>query len=307
MRTALNILLVVGCCLLALPANLLAATVVDGVGRQVLVPDNPVRVISLAPNLTEIVYILGQEERLKGATQFSNYPEAAKGLPRVGSYVRLDLERIVDLRPDLCLASKDGNPKHIIDKITALGIPVYVVDPQDLTGIMDVLQRLGTLLGAANRASELVRDMQHRIGRINSIRSRTSSRPGVFFQIDEAPMVSVGSDTFIHELINLAGGRNLAAGQVSYPRYGWEKILLMQPEIVVITSMAGGLKPEQLTAAWQQWPQLPAVRDGRVYVVDANLFDRATPRLVRGLEVLAAIIHPEMFEAGSLEVEPINQ
>lgn len=114
-------------------------------------------------------------------------------------------------------------------------------------------------------------------------------------------MVSVGSDTFIHELITLAGGRNLAAGPVSYPRYGWEKILVIQPEIVVITSMAGGLKPEQLKSAWQQWPQVPAVRTSRVFVVDANLFDRATPRLVTGLEVLAAIIYPEIFKEESAE------
>jgi iron complex transport system substrate-binding protein len=108
-------------------------------------------------------------------------------------------------------------------------------------------------------------------------------------------MVSVGSDTFIHELITLAGGRNVAQGPITYPRFNWEDILRMQPEVVVITSMAGGRPAGELRESWRQWRQLPAVRHGRVYVVDANLFDQPTPRLIDGLELLAAIIHPELF------------
>jgi iron complex transport system substrate-binding protein len=108
-------------------------------------------------------------------------------------------------------------------------------------------------------------------------------------------MVSIGEQTFLHELIVLAGGRNAAAGAGNYPRFGWEDILRLQPEITIITSMGGGQSPEELLGSWQRWPQLRAVRNNRVHVVDADLFDRPTHRLLDGLEILARLIHPDLF------------
>jgi iron complex transport system substrate-binding protein len=275
-----------------------SATVTDQVGRQIIVPDNPQRVIALAPSITEIVFDLGQEHKLKGATQFSDYPVAAKSLPRVGSYVRLDLEKIVALQPDLCLAVKDGNPRHVVEKITAMGIPVYVLNPRNLDQTMDSINRVGSLLQAEQRAQQLVDGLSYRISHVRSQVEQTTKRPRVFFQIDLNPMVSTGNNTLIHELIELAGGINTAAGKDSYPRFSWEDILHLQPDIVVISAMAGGLHEQQLKKLWQEWKQLAAVQNDQVFVVDAGLFDRATPRLVAGLEILAKIIHPEMFRAG---------
>jgi iron complex transport system substrate-binding protein len=280
---------------LILPGNILAGPVVDQVGRTLVVPENPTRVIALAPSITEIIYDLGQEERIVGVTQYSTYPQEAEALPRVGSYVRLDIEKIVALKPDLCLATKDGNPKHIVDKIVSLGIPVYVVNPRNLQQIMDTITRLGSLLHAEQAAADLVSDMAKRIGRIQAQVKRGSYKPRVFFQIDAEPLFSAGTDTFIHELIELAGGINTTAGDVSYPRYSWEDIIVLQPDIVLISSMAGGLAPEYLVNSWKRWNLLSAVKNDRIFVVDAELFDRPTPRLVDGLEVIAAIIHPELF------------
>ena len=135
--------------------DLLAELVTDQVGRTLEVPENPTRVIALAPSITEVIYDLDQEKRLVGATQYSTHPPEAKSLPRVGSYVRLDIEKIVALKPDLCFAIKDGNPKHIIDKIVSLGIPVYVIDPRNLLQIMDTITRLGALLHAGRTAADL--------------------------------------------------------------------------------------------------------------------------------------------------------
>jgi len=280
---------------LLLPGNILAGPVVDQVGRTLVVPENPRRVIALAPSITEIIYDLGQEERLVGVTQYSTYPPEAESLPRVGSYVRLDLEKIVALKPDLCLATKDGNPKHIVDKIVSLGIPVYVINPRNLQQIMDTITRLGSLLHAEQEAEELVSDMEKRIGQVRARVKKGDHRPRVFFQIDAEPLFSAGTDTFIHELIELAGGINTTAGEVSYPRYSWEDIIVLQPEIVMISSMAGGLTPEYLLNSWKKWNLLSAVKNDKVFVVDAELFDRPTPRLIDGLEVIAAIIHPELF------------
>ncbi|OGQ95710.1 MAG: cobalamin-binding protein [Deltaproteobacteria bacterium RIFOXYD12_FULL_57_12] len=276
-----------------------AGLVTDGAGRQVMVPADPRRVITFAPNLAEIVYLLGEEQRLAGTTTFSDYPPAARELPRVGSYVRPDLEKIVALRPDLCLASQDGNPRHVVDRLAAMGIAVYVVNPQSLSGIMTAVKQIGTLLHADKRAAELVAAMRQRIEAVARQVAARSDRPLVFFQIDEAPMISAGTNTFIHELITLAGGRNAAAGPVAYPRYDWEKILALDPEIVIISSMAGGRTKEELLAGWRRWPQLAAVRNNRLHVVDADLFDRATPRLVDGLEHLAGIIQSGQESAGA--------
>ncbi len=279
---------------LALATPAAGRQVTDQMGRSVTVPERLARVVSLAPALTEIVYDLGQEELLVATTQFSDFPEAARKLPRIGSYIQPDLEKLVALRPDLCLATKDGNPREVVEKIMSLGIPVFVVNPRNLAGVMDAVSGLGEVLRARDKAGAIVADMHRRLDAVSDRMARAKTRPGVFFQIDAAPIVSAGDHTFIDELIRLAGGRNLAAGPVHYPRFSWEELLRLRPEVVVITSMAGGQNVADLQASWRRWPDLPAVRDNKVAVVDANLFDRPTPRLVAGLEALAAILHPEL-------------
>lgn len=273
-----------------------AGTVIDQVGRKVVVPDDPQRVISLAPSITEIIYDLGEEKRLQGVTRYSDYPAQAKALPKVGTYVHLDLERIVALKPDLCISTKDGNPKHIIEKISRLGIPVYAINPRSLEQTMDTITQIGSLLNAQEAAARLVSGMQQRITRVQSLVAQVNNRPRIFFQIDAEPLVSAGNNTFIHELIELAGGINTAAGNDPYPRYSWEDILILQPDIVIISSMAGGLDSEDLLGIWKKWSQLKAVLNEQVFVVDAGMFDRTTPRLVAGLETIAEIIHPELFK-----------
>jgi len=267
--------------------------VTDQIGRKVMVPERPQRIIALIPSLTEIVYALGAGDRLVGATQYAKEPGEAADLPRVGSYLHLDVERIVALRPDLCLAGRDGNPKHLIERIEKMNIPVYVFDPRTLQEIIESVRLLGNLLQAEEKAENIARDMERKIAEVDRKVGEIKERPGVFFQIDAAPMVSAGSDTFIDRLITRAGGRNLAAGPVSYPRYSWEDILVMQPDVVIIASMAGGYTEEQLKNEWRKWRQIPAVRKDRIYVVDASLFDRPVPRLADGLITLANILHPE--------------
>lgn len=279
--------------LVAVPAR--GRTVVDQLGRSLTVPDDPQRVVALAPSLTEIVYSLGQEAKLKGVTRYSDYPAAAKKLPRVGPYIRLDLERIVALKPDLCLAIRQGNPGDQIARLEALGIPVYVVDPRDLRGVMASLRGIGAALNAEPQARLLAERMEQEIAAITRKTGQAAHRPRVFFQVDSSAIVTSGTNTFTHELITLAGGINLGAGPVDYPRLGWEQVLALRPEVVVITSMAGRLTPEELQAEWRRWPVIPAVRQNRLHVVDTDLFNRPTARLVEGLRILAAIIHPELF------------
>ncbi len=285
--------------LLFQPYTLTAKGLTDQTGAQVLLKKIPTRVISLAPSITEIVYFLDKGSLLKAATQFSNVPEEASRLPRVGSYVRLDLEKIISMEPDLCIAIKDGNPKHTVEKIIGLGIPVYVIDPRSVKGIMEAIEGIGEALGAEDKANLLIDDMQKRLQSIQEKISSSKARPQVFFQIDASPLISAGEDTFIHELIILAGGTNSTAGAKGYPRYSWEDILSMQPEVTFIATMAGGQSNAELLSKWQRWPMIPAVANKRVHVVDSNLFDRPTPRLIEGLETFARLIHPELFKKHS--------
>ena len=270
--------------------------VTDLLGRPVKVPVDPGRVIALAPNITEIIFALKQEHRLKGVTQFSDYPVEARKLPKVGSYVQLDLERIVALKPDLCLAIKDGNPRAAVQRLESMGIPVYAVDPRNLKSVMDTILAIGRLMNAENAARDMVQSMQRRIARVETNISRAAGRPGVFFQIGISPIVSVGTDTFIHELIEKAGGTNLAAGDTPYPRFSREQVLNLSPDVMIITSMARAAVFERVKEEWSRWPSIPAVQNQKIFIEDSNLFDRPSPRLVDALELLARLIHPEFIK-----------
>ena len=272
-------------------------TMTDLVGRQVRLPRSPQRVVALAPNITEMVFAVGRQARLVGVTRFSDYPEAARKLPKVGSYVQLDLERIVALKPDLCLAIRDGNPQSVITRLEQIGIAVYAVDPRDLDSVMQTLLTLGEILDAAPRAQAIVAAMQERVATVTGRVARAAGRPRVFFQIGISPIVSVGSSTFIDELIRLAGGHNVAAGPAPYPRFSVEQVLALAPEVIVITSMDRMAVFQQVKAGWEQWPHLPAVQRQAIYIAPSNLFDRPTPRLVDGLELLARQLHPQLFGA----------
>ncbi len=277
------------------PALLGARQVVDQLGRRMQIADHPERVIALAPSITEIIFSLHQEHRLVGVTLFSDYPPAARKLPKVGSYVQLDIEKIVSLKPDLCIGIRDGNPIALVRRLESLGIPVYAVNPTDLERVMETVDEIGSLLDSQEQAQRLTAAMHARVQAVKARIAASRSRPRVFFQIGISPIVSAGTHTFINELIQLSGGVNIAAGPVNYPRYTEEEVIRLKPDIIIITSMARGVRFESVKARWLRWKSIPAVRNGRIHLVDSNLVDRPSPRLVDGLEAMARIIHPELF------------
>lgn len=270
-----------------------ARVVTDDTGRAVNVPENPKRIVAFAPSITEIVFSLGQGDRLVGVTAFNNFPLEAASLPKIGTHISLDLEKIVSLNPDLCIGIKEGNPSDTIHRLNALNIPVYIVDPKNFNTVMKSISDIGNLLNCQDNAASLLKDMTARIQAVKTKVSKAKHRPGVFFQINIDPIVSAGSSTFIHELIELAGGRNLAAGAVTYPRFSKEKVLFMMPEIIIISSMARGGRFEEVKAEWNMWTQLPAMKNKRIFIIDSDIVNRPTYRLIIGLESLAALIHPE--------------
>ena len=280
-----------------------ARTVEDQIGRVVEVPDDPKRVVALAPSITEVIFGLGQSGRLAGVTQFSNYPPEASGLPKVGSYVQLNLEKIVALRPDLCIAIKDGNPKTVVDRLQSLQIPVYVVNPHNLESVVETMSALGRLFDATQKADALTADITQRLKKVRMRVTAVQKRPRVFVQIGISPIISAGTGTFIHDLIETAGGINVAAGRNTYPRFSREQVLALSPEVIIITSMARQGAFEKVRRQWRHFRQIPAVKHDRIHLVDSDIFDRPSPRLIDALEVLAELIHPDLFRAPAAGAE----
>lgn len=277
-------------------ASAQSRTITDLVGRTLTVKADPLRIVALAPSITEIVFALEQQYRLKGVTRYSDFPADANRYPKVGSYVHLDVERIVALQPDICIGIKDGNPITVVRQLEAMSIPFFGVDPKDLTSVMESILAIGDLLGATEKAQSIVADMRGRVAAVTQKTKQVTKKPGVFVQIGISPIVSVGNETFINELITLAGGTNVAAGTNPYPRFSREQVISLGPDVMVISSMARATIFEQVKAQWMQWPAIPAVRNQAIHIAPSNIFDRPTPRLVVGLELMARYIHPQLFK-----------
>jgi len=267
----------------------------DQLGRQVSIPGDVDRLIPLAPSIAEYVYLLGKWDQVVGVTRFANYPTRAKGLPKVGSYVNLDLEKIIDLNPDLCLATKDGNPKSVVSELEQLGVPVYALDPRDVDAIGHTLLKLGNLLNAGYRAEKILGRMEARFDRIKGLVQESEYRPRVFFQIGISPIVSAGENTIVHELIQNAGGRNVVHSDKPYPRFSREDILQLRPDMIVVSSMSNKEeKFEQAKDMWSEFDSIPAVQKGRIYSVNSDLVNRPSPRIIQGLNRLFKLFHPDL-------------
>ena len=272
------------------------ARVIDETGREVVIPPSPKRIISLAPNLTEILFTLGLDKEIVGVSLHCNFPEAAKHKPRVGTYISLDFEKILSLRPDLILATGAGNTLEMVERLEKLGFPTYVIFPKNFDGILTSIRHVGQILSREKEAKEIISNMQARRQRVIE-RTRGLPRPRVFLQIGEAPLVTVGKGSFADDLIYLAGGENIAAADGKmYPRFGLEEILRRAPEVIIISSMNPGGSYDKIIQEWARWKTIPAVQNGRIHLIDSDLIDRPSPRIIDGLEEMARIIHPEKFK-----------
>jgi iron complex transport system substrate-binding protein len=265
-------------------------------GRVVSVPKNPERIISLAPNITEILFAIDAGNRVVGVTEFSNYPPESQELPKVGTYIKPNIEMIVELAPDLVIATADGDKEGEVKKLDSLGIPVYVINPTDIDGILDTISEIGGLIGSTDEAKKLTTEMGKRI---DDVTDRVSKYPKVrvLLELGIDPMITISSGTFQDDLIGLAGGINITAGEiVRYPRFSIEEVIIRSPDVIIVTSMTSFKDSSEGIKRWSRWETIPAVRDGRVYLIESDIIDRPSPRIVDGLEVLARFFHPEAYE-----------
>jgi len=269
------------------------AVYTDALGRKLILDQEPGRIVTLAPSLTEIVYFLGLGDRVVGVTQFSSYPPEAQSKPKVGSYVNLSVEQIISLAPDLVIGTADGNRPAIVELLEKAGIPVFVVNPRNTREVIQTIRDIGHLCGVAEKAQVLARELSTRVDRIVA-KTSGLDRPLVFLQVNTRPLMTVNADTFSSDLIRLAGGRNLADQEpIHYPRLSIEEVIGREPQVIIVSSMERGGEFEEVRQQWLSMPMIPAAKTGRVYLVDSDLIDRPSPRIVEGLELLARDIHPE--------------
>lgn len=263
-----------------------AVSAVDDTGATITLARSAQRIVSLAPHVTELLYAAGAGDRIVGAVEYSDYPEAAKRLRRVGSYAAFDLEAIVALQPDLVVAWGSGNPQHQLNALRALNRTLYITEPRRIEDVPKHIERLGTLAGTSAIARASAHDFRERYTRLRQ-RYAAHSPVAVFYQIWQQPLMTVNGAHIISDVMRACGGRNVFAtlGPLA-AAVDIEAVLAADPEVIIVSGM-GAAQPE-LIRAWERWPTVRAVKKQNVFFIHPDLLQRHTPRLLQGAEQMCA-------------------
>ncbi len=265
-----------------------AAEAYDDEGTLIRLTAPAMRIISLAPSLTEILYAAGAGSKVVGVVEFSDYPPEARSLPVVGRHDALDLETLLALQPDLVIAWRSGSPRAAINRLRELGLTVYVAEPQDLDTVASHLDRLGTLAGTGTVASAAsagfrrqLQDLRTRYARSEPVRT--------FYQVWDRPLITAGGKELINDIISLCGGTNIfrELSRVA-PKVSVESVLSRDPQIIVASGMDQE-RPEWLDS-WRDWTDLSAVRNDKLFFIPPDLMQRHTPRALEGAQRLCVQI-----------------
>ena len=262
--------------------------VVDDAGNVIVLEQPARRIVSLAPHVTELLFAVGAGEDLVGVAEFSDYPAAARRLPRIGGGNGLDLEAIVALQPDLVIAWESGNPANQVSRLRELGLAVFLSEPRRLQDVPATMERLGRLAGTLAVAGTRIRAFDERY---RALRQRYAGRPAVrvFYQAWDRPLMTVNGAHLISDVIGLCGGRNVFADLPALaPQIDIEAVLAADPDVIIAGSANGAVSP--VLDAWRHWSRLSAVRNGHLYAIPWDLVARHTPRILDGAEQLCGIL-----------------
>lgn len=261
---------------------------VDDAGRAFTLRAPAQRIVALAPHATELLFAIGAGEQVVGVSELSDYPDAARGLPAINSGVRLDIERIAALRPQLVVGWLSGNARSDLDKLLALGIPVFIAEPQRLDQLPETLLRLGRATGREKSAEQAAREFRTELDRLRAeYRNRRPLR--VFLQISLHPLMTLNHAHLASDVLTLCGGRNIfAAQELIAPDVSLESVVLEEPEVILFSDALGTV--EQLRDWWRERTAPRAVRDGRLYGFPAERVLRQTPRVLQGARQVCAAL-----------------
>lgn len=259
-----------------------AVTVSDDAGQTVTLPSPARRIVSLAPHGTELLYAAGAGDRVVGVSEYSNYPPQTARLPSIGSVFALDLERIIQLKPDLILVWSSGNAEAHIGTLRSLGIPIFKSEPRDFATIASSLERLGRLAGTEAAGKAAADAFRARLGKLEAA-YRDRPPISVFYQIWRSPLMTLNGAHLVSAAMRICGGRNIFANLPQLaPTVDIESVLKANPQAIVASS---GAKDDPF-ADWRRFPQLKAVASNNLLTVNGELLNRASPRILDGTEEL---------------------
>ena len=265
-----------------------AVSVKDDKGNIVTLQQPAKRIISLAPHITESLFAAGAGDKIIGAVNYSDYPEAAKKIPRVGGYPSADLEKIISLKPDLVIAWPSGNNLKQVDKLSAFGIKVFMSEPRYPQDIAKTIQRFGVLAGTGKTANKAANDFLQHYQHLKKQFSK-KQKVKVFYQIWNKPIMTISGNHLISEIIELCGGENVFSDlKTLTPQVSLESVLASKAEVIISGGM-GKARPEWIEE-WKPWPELPAVKNGQLYFIDPALMQRVGPRILYGADELCAFL-----------------
>lgn len=273
--------------------------VTDDLGREVTITKQPERIISLAPSNTEILFALGLGEKVVGITNVCNYPSQTEEKEKIGDYNNPNLEKIIELEPDLILASH-GNPVKLINQLEELNHTVIGLSPKNIDGIISSITMVGNITANDEEAAGLTEEMKKRMEAVLSGISSLAedNRPRVLYVVWYKPLWTAGSETFIDELIQKAGGVNIAGELSGWPQISLETVIEKNPQVIIVGSSED--QPELIEAVKNESTlhETDAFKYNRIYTIDTDIVSRTGPRIVDALEEMAKIIHPEIFKKG---------
>ena len=266
----------------------------DDAGRVVNVPARVDRVITLAPNLTEIVFAVGAGDRLVGNTTYCDYPEQAKNVAKVGDTLHPSIERIIALRPQVVLVSTASQLETFTQQLQAQNIAVFVTDPHDLEGVFRSIEQVGQMLDHGAEAQSLVQRLRARTNAIEQA-VKQSQPVRTFYQVSAEPLYTAGHDAFVTDLMRRAGANSVTADiPGAWPKYSNESALAAKPEAIILPT--GGSMGSANSNVAEALRNSPAALSGRVYKINDDHLARPGPRAVEGLEEMARALHPEAFK-----------
>ncbi len=266
----------------------LPIVVQDDTGVTMVLSKPAKRIISLAPHLTEYLFHLGVGDQIVGAVDYSNYPAKAKLIPRIGSHQKFNLEAIIALGPDLALAWHSGNPNSELTRVDRLGIPIFLSEPSRLEHIADTLRRLGRLTGVENRGHHLAKTF---LADALILKKQYSGRSPmrVFYQVWQDPLMTLNGKHLVSRLIRHCGGINIFEHVDSLaPTVSREAVIGADPEIIIAAAPASMAR--DWLVSWRRWSGLSAVENKHLFTIDPDLINRATPRILAGMQTLCELV-----------------
>jgi iron complex transport system substrate-binding protein len=277
------------------PAAPATHEVTDQMGRTIRVPVNPMRIVSLAPSLTETVYALGADNRLVGDTEFCDYPPDAQKKPKVGGVIDPNLEEIAALHPDLVLVTKDANRLETVRALESFGIPAYATEARKVDEIVTSTEKLADVLNVSAAGKTVAEDMQHHLASLQTKLTGVAPRR-VLFVVWTEPLISVGKGTFIADALGKAGAVSIVDSTQDWPQISLEEVAHQQPDYLIFASSHTDLAERDFDSLATQpgWRILNAVR-ARHFAVISDAVIRPAPRIVSAIEELARQLHPEVF------------